>query len=95
MVTVGAPGVQGVSVIGMHGIGVNTPMAAAVAEATSGFAGLMHMPNVGMFSIGTKSMMVAAGIPPAVTVPGVGMKEAGAAPNVHVIIAPPTTRLIG
>jgi hypothetical protein len=37
----------------MHGIGVNTPMAAAVAAATAGFAGDMHMPNGVMFAIGT------------------------------------------
>ena len=43
--TVGAPGTQGETVAGMHGIGVRTPMAAAVAAATIGFAGDMHMPN--------------------------------------------------
>lgn len=37
--TVGAPGSQGAGVAGMHGIGVNTPAAAAVAIATIGFAG--------------------------------------------------------
>ena len=52
-ITVGAPGTQGAEVAGMHGIGVNTPMAAAVAAATAGFAGDMHMPNGVMFAIGT------------------------------------------
>jgi hypothetical protein len=52
-ITVGAPGTQGADVAGMHGIGVNTPIAAAVAEATAGFAGDMHMPNGVMFTIGT------------------------------------------
>ena len=34
IVVVAAPGVQGLVVTGMQGIGVNTPRAAAVAEAT-------------------------------------------------------------
>ena len=50
--TVGAPGAQGEAVAGMHGIGVSTPIAAAVAAATVGFAGDMHMPNGMMFVIG-------------------------------------------
>ena len=37
------------------------PIAAAVARATCGLAGLMHMPKGMMFSIGTLSMMLAAG----------------------------------
>jgi hypothetical protein len=36
----------------MHGIGVSTPMAAAVAAATAGFAGDMHMPNGMMLTMG-------------------------------------------
>ncbi len=50
---VGAPGTHGETVIGMHGIGVSTPEAAAVAVATAGFDGVLHMPNGMMFSIGT------------------------------------------
>lgn len=45
MVTVGEPGIQGAVVTGMQGIGVKTPNAAAVAEATVGFAGDEHMPK--------------------------------------------------
>lgn len=41
--TVGQPGTQGVAT-GVHGIGVRTPMAAAVAAATAGFAGELHIP---------------------------------------------------
>ena len=48
-----APGTHGAEVAGMHGMGVNTPIAAAVAAATAGFAGDMHMPNGMMFAIGT------------------------------------------
>ena len=36
--TVGAPGTHGAGVLGMQGIGVRTPRAAAVAAATIGFA---------------------------------------------------------
>jgi len=50
--TVGAPGTQGAVVTGMQGIGVSTPMAAAVAAATVGFAGDMHMPNDMTFTMG-------------------------------------------
>ena len=48
-----APGIHGAGVTGMHGIGVRTPNAAAVAAATAGFVGVMHIPNGGMFTIGT------------------------------------------
>ncbi len=60
IMTVGDPGVQGV-VTGTHGIGVSTPIAAEVADATVGLASELHMPNGGMFTIGLKSMMFAAG----------------------------------
>ena len=52
MSTVGAPGTQGAGVFGMHGMGVSTPMAAAVAAATCGLAGLVHIPNGMMFIMG-------------------------------------------
>jgi hypothetical protein len=51
--TVGEPGAQGAAVFGMHGIGVKTPNAAAVAEATVGLAMDEHIPKVGIFVIGT------------------------------------------
>src|SRR3546814_4512167 len=41
--TVGAPGTHGDVVAGMQGIGVSTPIAAEVAEATVGFASEVHM----------------------------------------------------
>jgi len=50
--TVGAPGTHGATVIGIQGIGVSTPIAAAVAAATIGFAGDMHMANGMMFTMG-------------------------------------------
>lgn len=50
--TVGAPGTHGETVAGMQGIGVRTPIAAAVAAATIGFAGDIHMPKGMMLTIG-------------------------------------------
>ena len=50
--TVGAPGIQGATVTGTHGIGVKTPRAAAVAAITVGLLGLEHIPKVGIFDIG-------------------------------------------
>ncbi len=58
--SVGEPGAHGAAHAGMHGIGVSAPNAAAVAEATVGFARLLHIPNV-MGSLGI-SIMVARGI---------------------------------
>ena len=55
--TLGAPGIQGATVAGMHGNGVSTPIAAGVAETTVGFAMLMHMPNAMVVTIGAKSMI--------------------------------------
>lgn len=48
----GEPGIQGVGVLGIQGIGVSTPMAAAVAAATVGLAGERHIPNGRMFTMG-------------------------------------------
>jgi hypothetical protein len=55
--------IHGAATAGTHGIGVNTPSAAAVAAATVGFESVEHIPNDAMLSIGTKSMIVATGIP--------------------------------
>lgn len=41
--TVGLPGIHGAEVIGVQGMGVNTPSAAAVAAATAGLAMLIHI----------------------------------------------------
>jgi hypothetical protein len=91
--TVGAPGVQGAGVAGMQGMGVNTPSAAAVAAATTGFDGLWHIPKGGMFIMGMLSMMLAAITLLVITVFGVGMSELGATPIVHFITAPMQTCL--
>lgn len=50
--TVGAPGTQGAGVTGIQGIGVSTPNAAAVAAATVGLAGDVHIPNGRILTIG-------------------------------------------
>lgn len=50
--TVGAPTTQGDAVAGTQGIGVNTPSAAAVAAATVGLAGEVHIPNGMIFTSG-------------------------------------------
>src|SRR5580704_742745 len=90
--TVSAPGSQGAVVTGTQGIGVRTPSAAAVADATSGLEGLLHIPNVGTFTIGLPSMMLAAGTELAlVLLTGRTANVAGATPKVHVIMAPITT----
>jgi hypothetical protein len=45
------PGVHGAAITGIHGIGVNTPMAAEVADATVGLAIDWHIPKVEMLAI--------------------------------------------
>ena len=89
--TVAEPGVHGAGVSGTHGIGVNAPMAAAVAEATVGFAKLLHIPKVAIF-MGLLSMIVAAGNLPARTLlSGVTIKGQGANPKGHLSVAVATT----
>lgn len=80
--TVGEPGVQGTAHAGTHGIGVNTPNAAEVAEATVGLARELHIPKViGSFGI---SIIVAAGIFEPITVCcDVTISGHGAAPKLH------------
>src|SRR5258708_27243668 len=80
--TVGDPGVHGAVVAGMQGMGVNTPSAAAVAEATVGFAMDMHIPNVGMLVMGIISMMGAAGVPATACFGGRTVSGARGAPQV-------------
>jgi hypothetical protein len=80
-VSTGEPGVHGETTAGMHGCGVSTPRAAAVAAATWGLAGDMHIPKDAMLAIGAKSMIeptgmslhVTVGLAVAVNVPGAGL----------------------
>ena len=58
-------GAQGAGMTGTQGWGVSTPWAAAVAAATCGLDGLMHIPNVAMLAPGAMSVIVAMGRPSA------------------------------
>lgn len=89
--TVSEPGAQGALVTGTQGMGVNTPKAVAVADATVGFAMEEHIPNVGMLTMGLLSMMLAAGAPAITLLSGKTFNAAGAAPKLHVIKAPEVT----
>ena len=85
------PGVHGEVVTGMQGIGVKTPSAAAVADATVGLAIDMHMPKGGMLVIGIKSMMLAAGAVALTRFTGKTLSAEGAIPKVHIMTAPEVT----
>lgn len=92
IMTVGAPGTQGAEVAGTQGIGVSTPSAAAVAAATVGLDGELHIPNGMMFTSGMWSMMLAAGGPSHSTLFfGSTTNVDGATPKVQVIMAPMET----
>jgi hypothetical protein len=68
----------------MQGCGVRTPKAAAVAAATVGFDTVVHMPQGEIEDIGATSMIVAAGLPPAMTVAcDVTFRVPGAVPKLH------------
>lgn len=84
-----APGTHVPTTAGTHGMGVNTPSAAVVAAATMGLARLIHIPNGGTFSIGTVSVVTAAGLP-SISTRGMGsaFNVDGAAPKVHWMRAP-------
>jgi hypothetical protein len=81
--TVGFIGNHGAAITGIHGIGVNTPRAAAVAAATVGLAKLIHMPNGIIFKKGTLSQIVPAGILQKNELIGNTTKGDGATPNMH------------
>lgn len=83
----GCGGAHGAEVAGTQGAGVNTPNAALVAAITAGLAGEEHIPNVGMFVNGTKSVTAAngAGARASCGGPGVVVSTDGAAPISHII----------
>jgi hypothetical protein len=91
--TVGDPGAQGATVTGTQGMGVSTPRAAVVAAATVGLAKEVHIPKGKIFTIGAKSMMLAASGPPAMVGGplGITINELGASPKEHCNVAPITT----
>jgi len=90
--TVAEPGAQGPTMVGMQGIGVSTPKAAAVAAATAGFAGERHIPKGTIFTNGLKSIILAAGTPSAIVLfKGGTINVLGAMPCVHIVVAPMVT----
>ena len=78
-------------VMGIHGIGVRTPKAAAVAAATIGLARLIQVPKGKIFMNGLLSMILAAGIGVKTRLTGNTTRLEGAAPNVHFKLAPMQT----
>jgi hypothetical protein len=92
---VGAPGIHGVEMAGTHGAGVNTPIAAEVAAITAGLVGAEHIPNDAMLVNGTKSVILALGLPDNITVRvGSTTKGQGVIPKVQVIKAPVVTKVL-
>lgn len=89
--TVGHPGAHGDDITGTQGIGVSTPSAAAVAEATCGFAMEEHMPKGIIFTKGLLQSIVANGILFTTFFSGVTVSVEGAAPKAQLSIAPPHT----
>ena len=55
------PGVQGIVGIGRQGWGFKTPWLAVVAAAVSGLVSVVQLPKGGIFTIGLKSIILAAG----------------------------------
>lgn len=86
--TVGEPGDQGAVVTGVQGMGVRTPCAADVADATVGFDVDWHIAKGMMFVIGILSMMLAIGVAVLTMLAGRTVMVLGAVPKLHLSIAP-------
>ena len=92
MITFGLVGIHVPAGMGMHGCGVSTPSAAAVAAATAGLARDVHIPKGPILAPPCESVMVAAGLPCAITlVCEVTLTGAGAVPIVHIAVPPAAT----
>jgi hypothetical protein len=88
-ITVGLPGIHGVTVTGRHGIDSTAPKLAILAAISSGLAGLTHIANGVILTIGILSTIVATGMLHATTLRvGKIFKGAGAKPNTHLNIVP-------
>ena len=74
---------HGEAITGVHGCGVKTPKAAAVAAETAGLPIELHIPNGAIFVIGTLSVMQATGCPHITTFLGAIFKFDGANPKEH------------
>jgi hypothetical protein len=79
-------------VFGTQGMGVKMPPAAAVAAATTGFAGLLHSPKGAMLTSAVLAIIVASGCPAAVTLHGSAENCPGALPKLHCSSAPLQTQ---
>lgn len=87
--TWGEPGAQGAGITGVQGMGVRTPRAAEVADATAGLASELHIPKGSILRKGTLSIILAAGILDVITrLVGSTVKLEGATPKLHCIMAP-------
>ena len=86
--------IHGAGVTGTHGMGVRTPRAAAVADATTGFAIERHKPNGTMLTIGLLSMMLPTGGPwPRTRLTGSTLSGEGVRPMLHFSMLPATSGL--
>jgi hypothetical protein len=84
--------IHGAGVTGTHGMGTRTPSAAAVAEATTGFAIDRHIPKGKMFTSGLLSMMFPTGGPwPRTRLTGRTFRGAGVSPMVQRNMLPVTS----
>lgn len=92
-ITVATPGAQGPAITGVHGCGVNTPHAAAVAALTAGFANDVHMAKGMTFTIGTLSIIFATGAPHITLLAGNTVSADGAVPKLHINCVPDVTKI--
>lgn len=90
--TVVEPGDHGATVLGIQGIGVKTPNAAAVAAATVGLDIELHMPKGSIFKIGLLSITVAIGMVVTTLFSGRTFNIDGATPKGQLSTAPPQTQ---
>ena len=88
----GLPGIQGPAIIGIQGMGVSTPKAAAEALATFGFEGLLHIPKGIIFTMEMLSMIDARAWELMTLAAGRTFNTDGAAPNEQVMDAPAQTQ---
>jgi hypothetical protein len=73
-------------------MGVRTPRAADVAEATVGLAMELHTPKGMILTMGTWSMILAAGVGTINRFCGRTIRTLGATPKLHCSVAPIHTR---
>ncbi len=86
--TVGLLGIHGETTTGTQGAIVTVPRLEAIIAATVGLEGVVHMPNVGILTIGAKSVMLPTGQPQHKTVTPRAFKGAGVIPKEHRHIVP-------